>query len=88
MAVAALATAGSGVGAILVAASPAAAQAGCVSDFESRTQFNRSQNAPRVYNQPPVIGIYEGNVLLFATNESQYAVLLAECANADATGTL
>jgi hypothetical protein len=82
--VAALATAASGIGAILMAAAPAAAHAGCAGDFESRTQFNKSQNAPSVTYQPPNVIIYEGNVLLFATNESQYTFLLLDCASAAA----
>jgi hypothetical protein len=81
--VAALATAASGVGAILTAAAPAAVHAGCLGDFESRTAFNKSQNAPGIYNQPPVIGVYEGNVLLFTTNESQYTFLLLDCVSAN-----
>jgi hypothetical protein len=77
--VAALATAGSGVGALLMAAVPAAAHASCTSDFQSRTQFNRSQNAPRVTYDPPNITVYEGNLLLLATNESQYTFLWVDC---------
>jgi hypothetical protein len=85
---AALATAASGAGALVTAEAPAAAHAGCVGDFQSRTEFNRSQNAPRIYNQPPVIGIYEGNVLLFTTNESQYTFLLLDCVNANPASAL
>lgn len=86
MGVAALATAGSGVGALLMAAAPAAAHASCATDFESRTQFNRSQNAPRVTYTPPNITIYEGNVLLLATNESQYTFLFVDCVAGNAAG--
>jgi hypothetical protein len=81
--IAALATAGSGVGAIVTAAAPAAAHAGCVGDFQSRTQFNKSQNAPSVTYSPPNITIYEGNILLLATNESQYTFLLLDCVAAN-----
>jgi len=77
--VAALATAGSGVGALVTAAVPAATHASCLSDFQSRTAFNRSQNQPKVTYTPPNITIYEGNVLLLATNESQYTFLFLEC---------
>lgn len=76
---AALATAGSGVVAILTAAGPAAANASCLSDFTSRTQFNREQNAPNVTITQSNIDIYEGDILLLATNESQYTFLLASC---------
>jgi len=81
--VAALATAGGGVGAIVTAAAPAAAHASCVSDFQSQTAINESQNLPRVSNDPPNITIYEGDVLLFATNESQYTFLMLDCVAAN-----
>jgi len=79
MGLAALATAGSGVGAILTAAGPAAANASCLSDFQSRTATNRSQNAPSVTITQENINIYEGSILLLATNESQYTFLFEEC---------
>jgi hypothetical protein len=86
--VTALATAASGVGALVTAAAPAASHAGCVSDFQSRTQFNRSQNAPSVTYQPPNVTVYEGNILLFTTNESQYTFLLLDCVDANPAGSL
>jgi len=87
MGIAALATAGSGVGALLMAAAPAATHASCATDFESRTQFNRSQNAPSVTYSPPFVTVYEGNVLLLATNESQYTFLFVDCVAGNSAGT-
>jgi hypothetical protein len=81
--VAALATADSGLGAIVTAAAPAATHAGCVADFESQTQFNRSQNAPKATYDPPTLTVNEGNVLLFTTNESQYTFLMLDCLDAN-----
>jgi hypothetical protein len=77
--IAALATAGSGVGAIVTATAPVAAHASCLSDFNSRTSVNESDNAPGIYNQGGVIGVKEGSILLFGTNESQYTFLFLEC---------
>jgi hypothetical protein len=85
--VAALATAGSGVGAILAAAAPAAAHASCLSTFESQTSVNRQDNGPSAVVNLNEIDVKPGTPLLLATNESQYTFLFLDCVAANpATG--
>ncbi|MDQ1746355.1 MAG: hypothetical protein QOD07_618 [Frankiaceae bacterium] len=76
---AALATAGSGVGAIVTAAAPAGANASCLSTFESYTSYNRQANGPSVVANLNEIDVKPGTPLLLATNESQYTFLFLDC---------
>jgi hypothetical protein len=81
--VAALATAGSGVGAILAAAAPAATHASCLSTFESQTSVNRQDNGPSAVVNLNEIDVKPGTPLLLATNESQYTFLFLDCVAAN-----
>jgi len=83
--VAALATAGSGVGAILAATAPVAAHASCLSTFQSETSFNEQQNGPSAVVNLNEVDVKPGTPLLLATNESQYTFLLLGCVAADST---
>jgi len=77
--VAALATAGSGVGAIVMAAAPAAANASCLSTFQSYTSGNKQANGPSATVGVNDIDVKPGTPLLLATNESQYTFLFIDC---------
>lgn len=74
-----LATAGSGVGAIVTAAAPAAAHASCLGTFESETSVNEQDNGPSAVANVNEIDVKPGTPLLLATNESQYTFLLVDC---------
>ncbi len=81
--VAVLATVGSGVGAVLTAAAPAAAHASCLSTFQSETSFNEQTNGPSAVVNLNEIDVKPGTPLLLATNESQYTFLLLDCVAAN-----
>ena len=74
-----LATAGSGVGAIVTAAAPAATHASCLSTYESYTSYNEGANGPSVVANLNEIDVKPGTPLLLATNQSQYTFLLLDC---------
>ena len=77
--VAALATAGSGVGAVVMAAAPAATNASCLSTFQSYTSTNEQDNGPSASVGVNEIDVKPGTPLLLATNESQYTFLFIDC---------